>query len=115
MSIFGLFRTDEKLKNAIEERDHWKMRYEAIALRDLETERVQSLNAQLYILGERAKMHDHMMGEQRKLRTTVKELWPRDLEMAEETNLPLVDLVIWIIRGKPGPSMPVAAGMEVKE
>jgi hypothetical protein len=103
-------KTDEEKERLRVERDTWKQMYSDLALRDMESERTRSLEAQCHILGERAKMHDHMMGESRKLRSVVKEIWPRDLEIAEETNLPLVDLVIWLIRGKPGPEMPKASG-----
>jgi hypothetical protein len=90
----------------------YKDLYTQLATRDLESERNVALEKQCHILGERAKMYDHMMLDLRKLRTTVKEIWPRDLEIAEETGLSLTDLVIWLIREKPGPGMPKAQRAE---
>jgi hypothetical protein len=101
---------DEEKERLRVERDTYKAMHMSLALRDVTSERIKSLEAQCHILGERALMYDHMMLQERKLRGVVKEIWPRDLDVAEETNLPLVDLVIWLIRGKPGPEMPKASG-----
>ena len=74
--------------------------------RDLETEHVTALNAQNAILGEKARQFDKMCEDHRRLRLVVKEIFPRDLEIAEELNTNFTDLVIWLLREKPGVGMP---------
>ena len=110
------WQSESKYKKELDrlhaEHETLKTMYTNLAMRDLVNERTTALEKQVHILGERALRHDHMMLQERRLRATIKEVWPRDLEIAEETNLPLIDLAIWLMRGKPGPEMPKALPVE---
>lgn len=86
-----------------QENEIWKRQVVSFNERDLETEHVSALNAQITILGDKARDHDMMAADMRRLRTTLREVYPRDLEHAEDLKTPLVDLVIWLLRGRPGP------------
>jgi len=71
---------------------------------DLETDRIKALEKQCVILGDKARDHDSMCAELRRLRVTLRDMHGDDLQHAEETKgVSLIDLTIWILRGKPGP------------
>ena len=97
----------DKLRSEVErlkkENEIWKKQVVSFNERDLETEHVSALNAQITILGDKARDHDMLAADMRRLRTTLREVYPRDLEHAEDLKTPLVDLVIWLLRGRPGP------------
>ena len=79
-----------------------KQRDELLA-RDMESERNTALLAQNTVLGDKCKDYDRICADLRRLRLNLKELYPMDLANAEEVNTGLMDLTIWILRGKPGP------------
>ena len=94
-----------RLENERVKKDNeiWKKQVRSFNDRDLETEHVSALNAQITILGDKARDHDMLAADMRRLRMTLREVYPRDLEHAEDLKTPLVDLVIWLLRGRPGP------------
>lgn len=95
--------TDENttLKRRVEELQRAKEVWSQV---DLETDRIKALEQQVMILGDKAKDHDMMCAELRRLRVTLRDMYPTDLTHAEETRgTSLIDLAIWILRGKPGP------------
>lgn len=110
LALFERTEYEEKLKKLLEEvarltdeKGILLRRLEEYKKRDLVAEEVEALKKQNAILGEKAREHDRLVADLRRIRQTLKDSHQAELTNAEEVNTPLVDLVIWILRGKPGP------------
>lgn len=73
---------------------------------------VEALKSQLHIAGEVAKDRNRLLVERAKLYATLREVEAVDLAHAQDLNVPLVEFVIWVLRGKPNMFM---AGVKKEE
>lgn len=113
---FSALSAQEERIDELETANKWltQQRVELLA-RNPESERNDALVAQNNVLGDKAKMHDKMCEDLRRLRVTLRDMHPTDLMHAEETPwVSLIDLAIWILRGKPGPKGFEDVGKEVE-
>jgi hypothetical protein len=88
---------EQKIRNAF-----LLARWQEHMNRDVESEAIQALKKQNELLAQRCVDYDRLIEEWKRVRATLKDLYPRAVEDAESTNMRMADLIVWVLRGKPG-------------